>query len=157
MGYNNSIIYKIYCLDNNITDFYIGSSINLQPRMNRHKSYYDNGRKLKLYECIRNNGGWENWTYDIIKHHKCNNRVELRTEEQRIINEMNSTLNDVKAYRTIEEAKERAKELFCFKREDILKYNKTKIICECNREINRNEKSPHLKTKIHLKLMENKV
>lgn len=156
MGYNNSIIYKIYCLDNNVKDFYIGSTINLQPRINRHKSYYDNGRKIKLYDFIRNNGSWDNWTYEIIKHYKCNNRDELRIEEQKIINAMKSTLNDVKAYRTIEEAKEMRKELFCLKREDILKYNKTKIICICGREINRNEKAPHSKTKIHLKLIENK-
>jgi len=153
MGYNNSIIYKIICKDNNITDFYIGSTINIQTRINRHKSYCLNGKDIKLYNFIRENGGWDNWKYQIIKNYNCNDRNELRIEEQRVINELKSTLNDINSYITDDKRKETAHINYMNRRERVLNDNKIKITCDCGRVINKNEKSPHLKSKIHKQLM----
>jgi hypothetical protein len=49
-NYSNTFIYKIYCKDNNITDFYIGHTTNYLKRKYQHKtnSYYSNN--LKIYK-----------------------------------------------------------------------------------------------------------
>ena len=62
--------YKIVCKDENITDCYVGSTINFNHRKRCHKeNCYNN--KLKQYNCkvyqfIRNNGNWENWEIPIV-------------------------------------------------------------------------------------------
>ena len=78
-------VYRIECLDKNITDFYIGSTDDLKSRIISHKSscYNTNTVKYnyKVYKFIRDNGGWDNWKV-IVEYETPN-----YTEEQRIIEE----------------------------------------------------------------------
>tara|TARA_R110000744_G_scaffold67751_1_gene138050 strand:+ start:161 stop:631 length:471 start_codon:yes stop_codon:yes gene_type:complete len=64
-------IYKFVCRDKSVTEFYIGSTKNLQQRIYHHKSscHNSNGKEynLKVYQFIRENGGWENWEIVVIK------------------------------------------------------------------------------------------
>ena len=62
--YKNSVIYRIYCKDENIKDCYIGSTKCFIDRFNFHKNliiknlnYY----KYEVYQFIRDNGGWDNF------------------------------------------------------------------------------------------------
>ena len=65
IDYSNTIIYKITCDDSNISDLYVGHTTNFVQRKHAHKQSCINEKspnyKYKLYEVIRNNGGWENW------------------------------------------------------------------------------------------------
>jgi len=93
----------IYKIENN-TDkdqFYIGSTLNLSRRKSHHKKNVRN-RVGKLYWCklyvyIRNNGGWDNFTFtklhevDILLLSKC------KEFEQSIIDELKPPLNSIKA------------------------------------------------------------
>ena len=62
IDYSNTIIYKITCKDPNITDVYVGHTTNFVQRKHAHKQSCINNKssnhKCKLYEVIRNNGGW---------------------------------------------------------------------------------------------------
>ena len=64
IDYSNTIIYKITCNDVNINDVYVGHTINFVQRKHAHKQNCINEKspnyKCKLYEAIRNNGGWSN-------------------------------------------------------------------------------------------------
>ena len=103
---NNNVIYKIYCKDENIKDFYIGSSTNLYVRINVHKCRCNNedtdGYYLKLYEFIRENGGWENFNIEVIEYFNCNSKKELIQKEQEYINKLKPSLNYLNAYRSEE-------------------------------------------------------
>tara|TARA_R110001599_G_scaffold263477_1_gene464132 strand:- start:44 stop:763 length:720 start_codon:yes stop_codon:yes gene_type:complete len=62
-------IYKLYCLDDNIKDCYIGSTWNILDRMRQHKntcnSINSQSYNYNLYKFIRANGGWSNWLYEF--------------------------------------------------------------------------------------------
>ena len=65
--YNKTVIYKIVCKDESITDVYVGSTTNFNARKSGHKSAsvrFHNVNRLKhrkLYITIYENGYWENW------------------------------------------------------------------------------------------------
>ena len=92
IDYSNTIIYKIICKDPNVKDIYVGHTTNFVQRKYHHKysSYKDN---CKLYQVIRNNGGWKNWTMEIVDFCKCNDQYEARKKEQEYFILLNATLN----------------------------------------------------------------
>lgn len=100
-------IYKIYCNDNNITDFYIGSSVSTYNRFLQHRKSYKNEKKSKLYDCIRENGGIDNWKYEILE--RDISKEFQRLKEQEYIDKLNPSLNERRAFITIEKAKEQRK------------------------------------------------
>ena len=109
--YKNSVIYRIYCKNPDIKDCYIGSSKCIQDRMNSHKkacnNIESNKYNLKIYEFIRNNGGWDNFDYEILEYYPCNNFEELRQKEQEYINNFEILLNSTNAYVSEKERKEK--------------------------------------------------
>ena len=103
--YKNSVIYRIYCKNPDIKDCYIGSSKSIYFRMASHKSICYNktiskNYNLCLYQFIRNNGGWDNFDYEILEYYPCNNFEELRQKEQEYIEKLNPSLNGAPSYRT---------------------------------------------------------
>ena len=104
---NNSYIYIIKSNNENITDVYVGSTTNFKRRYNEHKCYCNKveGRKynLHLYKFIRDNGGWDNFTMEIIETLDNQDKTELRMKEQHYYNTLNSTLNQLSPYTTEEE------------------------------------------------------
>ena len=76
------VVYKLYCKNNSITEFYIGSSVNFKSRKYNHKSCCNNSNSLiynsKQYKFIRDNGGFEDWQFDILLEVEVESREELR-------------------------------------------------------------------------------
>ena len=87
-------IYKLICKDNTITEFYVGSTKDIKNRMRIHKLDCEN-KKLKLYNYINENGGWDNWTYEIIKEVDVDDRKKYEIEQ---IELLKPTLNSVKPF-----------------------------------------------------------
>ena len=87
IDYSKTIIYKIVCNDLNITDVYVGHTTNFISRKARHKSNCNNinGNEyyFKIYNTIRNNGGWDNWSIIEIENVRdCNDINEACTRER---------------------------------------------------------------------------
>ena len=82
IDYSQTIIYKIYCKDATITDVYIGHTTNFIKRKYQHKICCNGNTKLKIYETIRSNGGWENWDMVEIAKYNCKDATEARIKEQ---------------------------------------------------------------------------
>jgi hypothetical protein len=132
--YSKGIIYKIKCRDRSIKDIYVGSTTNFVSRKALHKSKYNNPKdknyNIPLYQFIRSHGGWDNWTMIPIKTYSCNSYMELRIEEQRMIEELEeyTTLNRHRAWRSEEVHKqkiaERDKRYYHNNKEKIKKYHK---------------------------------
>lgn len=57
-------IYNLYKIDSN--DCYIGKTKDIAKRMALHK-FYSKTSPYKLYEFMRLNGGFENFTYEILE------------------------------------------------------------------------------------------
>ena len=87
-------IYKLYCKDENVKDFYIGSSKNFKGRKYKHNSdcNNENGKayNIKLYKFIRANGGYNNFDYEILLKTEFD---DIKILEQEYIKELQPTLN----------------------------------------------------------------
>jgi hypothetical protein len=109
-------IYKIVCNDINVTEFYIGSTLAFRKRKYQHKNSCKDEKqksyKFKIYQTIRDNGGWDNWRMVIIEEMKeGTTTVQARIREEHYRVELQSTLNTYSAYdKQIEKYKEYQKE-----------------------------------------------
>jgi len=99
IDYSNTIIYKIFCKDSNVTDVYVGHTTNFVQRKYAHKQGCINNKspnyKCKLYEVIRNNNGWDNWHMEIVNFFNCKDQYEARNKEQEYFILLNATLNSI--------------------------------------------------------------
>jgi len=129
--YSKAVIYKLVCNDLNIKDIYVGSTCNFINRKYTHKSMCNNEKgqnyNLAVYQCIRFNGGWDNFSMVMIEQFSCKNKRELETRERFWIEKLQSTLNRLIPTRNWKEYREDNKEQY---REQTKKYrenNKEKI------------------------------
>ena len=58
IDYSKTIIYKIVCSELDISDCYIGHTTDFRRRKNQHKSKLQKGSNFKVYQMIRQQGGW---------------------------------------------------------------------------------------------------
>jgi hypothetical protein len=150
---NKYIIYRITAGDY----IYIGSTKDLKQRKRTHKSSCNNedGVKynMKIYQKIREIGGWDKSEMVPIEEFECENAMQARIREEHWRCLYNSELNSIRAHRTIEEKKEQLK----YSKE---KYENDKIrltqqyTCECGGNYQHVHKSKHAKTQKHIKYLE---
>ena len=104
IDYSKSVIYKIQAIhDDNL--LYIGSTTDFTRRKSEHKKLCETN-KSKVYEMIRENGGWDCFNMIVIKEFPCENKKELLIEEDCVMRELKSTLNNIRAYLSDEERPE---------------------------------------------------
>jgi hypothetical protein len=161
INYANTIIYKIVCNDLSITDCYVGHTTDIVRRKNSHKNRCANEKdkkhNLKIYKAIRANEGWENWSIVEIEKYPCNDVFEARARERYYYEQLHSSLNMVFPQRNEKEYREMNKEKNSEYSKSYRLFNKIKIkerrsklfVCECGRELIYDNKSDHLKSKIH--------
>jgi hypothetical protein len=125
VDYQNTIIYKLCCLDVNVTEIYVGSTTNFKLRNQHHRNCCNNPAQKRYnqynYQFIRNHGGYENWRMIVINEFPCKSNREAECEEQRVMVELGATLNSKRAFRTEQEKQEQMKQL-CEKRKTDPKY-----------------------------------
>ena len=92
---------------------------------------------------IRSNGGWDSFKIMIIKELNCNSKIELLIEEDKMMKELKSTLNMVRAHLTNEQYK--VEQAVYDKQRNIIQHK-----CECGGCFNISHKHQHLKTKKHI-------
>ena len=152
VDYSKIVIYKIQHKENPEL-IYIGSSTNFTKRKNQHKSSCNNENdkkyNSKVYQMIRDNGGWECFNMIEIKKYPCNDNNEARAEEDRIMLEMKSIMNSRRAYRTDYQYR-------IDNKEKIKEFRKQSVVCECGCEIQINNLAKHRKRKKHIDLMNSK-
>jgi hypothetical protein len=123
-NYDNSVIYKICCKDEAITDVYVGSTTNAKNRKYQHKSVCNNKDSEQynrhVYRYIRDHGDWDNWEFVLLEKFPCKDRQELVIRERYWYEMLGAKLNTIypqkskqeydKEYRSKPEVKERQKE-----------------------------------------------
>ena len=99
IDYSNTIIYKIVCKDEKIADLYVGHTTNFVKRKCLHKNSCNNlNNKLKIYNIIRENGGWENWDMIEIARYNCKDHTQARIKEQEHYDLLKADLNSCPPY-----------------------------------------------------------
>jgi hypothetical protein len=109
VDYSKTIIYQIKCLDD--VDFvYVGHTTNFKSRKSDHKKVANSldykESHYKIYQTIRDNGGWENWEMIPLEEFACNSSTEARIKEQEWIDKLQTNMNTRKAFLTQEEHRE---------------------------------------------------
>jgi hypothetical protein len=102
-------IYVVCPKNKDLNLCYIGHTNNFIKRMKQHKNASENLKHTKayqkLYETIRNNGGWSEWEMVEIDKIYGKTKLEARMREQEVIDDYNANLNTVSAYITEEQRK----------------------------------------------------
>ena len=113
IDYSKLVVYKIVCKDLRVTDIYVGSTTNFDQRKKQHKSsccrITSERYHHQLYKCIRNFGGWQNWSMIIVEKYPCEDSYNARKIERFYYEELNANLNMVRPLCTEEESKQDAK------------------------------------------------
>ena len=98
-NYKNTVIYKICCKNLNILYVYVGETTDYIGRKASHKFNCNNKdsihHHLKLYQTIRENGGWKNWKIIKLENYPCSNYLEATQRERYWCEKLNSNLNMV--------------------------------------------------------------
>ena len=153
------VIYKIYCKDTDISDCYIGSTKNLynRKRTHKYKSKIDN---FKLYKFIRENGGYNNFDYQILEEIYIG---DLKQYERKYIENLKPSLNSdipgrsqkesVIAYRKSTKGIQKEKEYELYYKDIRENRGKQKIKCECGSNLRRDSMNKHLKSNKHKELL----
>ena len=90
------VVYKIFCKDDTIQDTYIGHTKNFETRKTNHmKDSLTSSNKL--YDFIRNHGGWYNWDMVILGSYRCRNKGEASRVEWFWWNKLDGSLNTVRS------------------------------------------------------------
>ena len=95
--YSKTDIYKIVCNDLKITDIYVGHTTDFLKRKSKHKTCCcnENNRdyNFKVYQTIRANGGWDNWSMIEIETFECSDGNEARARERYWYEQLEAKLN----------------------------------------------------------------
>ena len=102
IDYFNTIMYKIVCNDLSILDCYVGSTTDFTRRKCNHKNLTKTSNR-RLYEFIRENGGWNNWTMVQIEEYPCMNSNQKTKRERYWFEELKASLNTLVPNRGIKE------------------------------------------------------
>ena len=93
----NSVIYKIVCKDEMVTEIYVGSTYRYAGRQSAHKSNCYNinkkGYNFKLYHYIRLNQGFDNFRLEMVESYPCEYKTELHVRERYLTNLLGAKLN----------------------------------------------------------------
>lgn len=155
IDYSKTIIYKLCCKDENITNIYVGSTTNFTSRKREHKKNCTKETSKEYnsykYRFIRDNGGWNNWDMILIENFPCLNNIEARKRERDVFELLGATLNKEIPYR---EKNEYEKQYRAEGKHKITKSyldNQEIVVCECGMNVVKRTLHRHRKNSLHKK------
>ena len=188
MDYTKCCIYKIEHIDDESL-VYVGHTTNFDKRKTAHKGSCKNDNhkhyNFKVYQMIRENGGWEKFLMLEVEKYPCADKREAERRENEVIKEVRASMNTYKSFITKDELteyhKEYNKEFYEANKPKIQEYHKEyyeankqkiqerskdyrdnnklklneKVKCECGCEINKSHLNRHQATTKHLDKLKN--
>lgn len=173
IDYQNTVIYKIQHIEK-AELIYVGHTTDFTKRKYHHKysttNVDDHSHHLKVYSMIRDNGGWDMFNMIEVEKFPCLDRREAEAKEDKVMRELNASLNTYRSYLTKDEKVVIQREYGDIYREshreqhrkydrDNYKVNKEKkavlITCECGSCIQTQHIRKHERTKKHLRIVSN--
>ena len=128
--YFKTIIYKIQH-ETKLDLLYVGHTVEYSRRKAYHKSQVKSHTK-KLYQMIRDNGGWDSFTMTPIMEFPCESKIQACIQEEKCRIELNANMNTISAINNPEKQKETSKKYKKEHHEEILE--KCKIYDQNHKE-----------------------
>jgi len=150
-NYQNGLIYTIR---ERGTDniFYVGSTVCLRKRRNRHKyccTNVDNkSYNYEVYQYIRSIGGWEMIILEELHAFPCDTRQELELEEGSVYKEYIGKGYVLKNGQVPGRTNKQYKQ---DNRERIAERDKQKVTCDCGSNVRKYDLNRHKRSKKHQK------
>ena len=173
MDYSKCCIYKIEHVDDESL-VYVGHTTCFDKRKTTHKGSCknDNDRhyNFKVYQMIRQNGGWDAFKMIEVEKYPCADKREAERRENEVIKELRANMNTNKSFRTQDEITEYHKEHNTNYRkvhkDEITEHKKeyyesnkpkinAKVKCECGCDVMKRCLNRHQASKKHLEKMKN--
>ena len=158
-------IYKLVCIDLSAKEIYVGSTENSKERKRKHKNNCNNvnGKhyNYRVYQYIREHGGFTNWSMIVLERFHYNETFELKARERHHMESLGANLNSQTPNRTpseyrqdnIEHIKERGKKHREEHSGEIKQFQQQKHNCECGGKYTPCSKLKHMRTIKHVKFM----
>jgi hypothetical protein len=113
MDFSKTVIYHFVCKDEMIKCLYVGSTTNFNKRKANHKSACNietsKDYQYKVYQTIREHGGWNNWCMKPLEEFPCENKTQQVIREQFWIDKLKPEMNCKVAHREGENEYEKNK------------------------------------------------
>jgi len=126
MDYSKCCIYKIEHIDDESL-VYVGHTTNFDKRKIAHKGSCKNDNhkqyNFKVYQMIRENGGWEKFLMIEVEKYPCNDRREAGRRENEVMKELRACMNMRNSFIT-QEMSEYMKEYYELHKPKIQEYMK---------------------------------
>lgn len=160
--FSQLVIYIISCKNADIKPVYIGSTTHLLKRQANHKDSCTNPNNkkynLKIYNFIRENGGWDNWEVLEIEKYPCVSSEEATKRERYWYERFAERLNSNIPSRTVKQYYKDNSEKFIqmnrayyqIHKEAINSKRNESFKCECGSCYTLRNKSTHFKTRFHI-------
>ena len=125
IDYSKTIIYRIVCKDPTIKDCYVGSTTSFKSRKSDHKGRCNDLTNIqsnyKVYQFIRDKGGWDNWNMVEVEKYNAIDKLESDKRERYWLEFYQATLNTQVPSRTMDEWVENNKDILSAKKKNITK------------------------------------
>ena len=158
LDYSKTCIYKLVHFDDlNDENIYVGYTTNYNERFYNHrrnainKEDYLHTSNYKVYQFIRENGGWDNWRMKIIEEYPCKDEPEAVAREKYWKRELKATLNMREPCRTNKEYYQDNREKILERNKEYRKNNKEKI-AEQQKQADKTKKKERAKSKLECPL-----
>jgi hypothetical protein len=176
--------YRFVCNDPEIQSSYVGQTVNFRERKHQHKiACNTTNYHTKIYQTIRDNGGFDNWRMIEIESRLVKDKREAERIETELMEKFQSDMNIRKSVRTetvdeynhnyyqknADKIKEQSKQYRLENADKCSEYHKQyhlknpnkikernskKVVCDCGCVVIQNHISRHKKTLKHIELME---
>jgi hypothetical protein len=151
--YSQGTIYKLCCLDTNVLEVYVGSTLCFYRRKYFHKyactapghKYYN----LRVYQFIRAHGGWDNWEMVQIEAYPATNKRDLECRERDCMERFSVTLNGKLPARREETMAEYKKNYQLKNKQKLAAHASEMIHCSCGASFQRSFMVGHSLTARH--------
>lgn len=112
---DNYVMYKIYPKNTDLNYCYIGHTNNFSFRKRQHQmpciDTTHSKSHIKLYQVIRENGGWDEWEMVELEKFIGKTKLEARMREQELMKIHNANLNMLNAFISEDERKANKKKI----------------------------------------------
>ena len=96
INYAEMIFYKICCSSTNITKVFIGHTTNVNQRKHILKKQTQSETYCSdMIEFIKNSGGWENWSLQILEKYECKTHIDIVLREIYHTDALNQKMNNL--------------------------------------------------------------
>ena len=96
INYAEMIFYKICCSSTNITKVFIGHTTNVNQRKHILKKQTQSETYCSdMIEFIKNSGGWDNWSLQILEKYECKTHIDIVLREIYHTDALNQKINNL--------------------------------------------------------------